>query len=464
VETIGNKALEKMKLKFVKNPPVFVSGLVFIAVRLLSLMAFPQANYFPDTSTYYSGRFLNFHLVSFLGQAARGWPVNLVYALAPSSIGIILLQLGFSAFVWTYLINTVNQITFDLKIKYTLIVILTILGTSPEIVQHDLTLLSTSLVDSLLILCIIFTAKILSDQKSNLRNALNLIGISSIIYIQKSTFIILSVCFTIIGLTSLKKLKVHVRTIVILGTIFIFTYGSLVGVNVNNDWKGSYSGQSLLWQLGAQSPTSTDFATFLKERTTSPKCIYIAAPFANLDKEIGKILNDCPEGVNYLRNGIQRDFAKFAISEPKKAFKLISFGFGAAMTSSASNYGSAVTIFPQSTYSAFFGTTNPTLNSGSIQDQVAGTKAIESTGKFWLYTPLMFWVLTAALLIILTKPHSSRSKMYKYILMCSLGEMAFSNLLLPSEWVRQTIGYQLVALVSSLLIIGESIQKVLESK
>lgn len=433
------------------NPIVGLAiGLIWLS-RIITFLAFSTPITAPDSSTYYTGNFFDFSLVSLTGHAARGWPVPLIYAFMPNSQSLELFQLLFSAFSWSLLIYVLDKSEIvGKKFNKYLLILITILGASAQIVQHDTTVLSTSITNSLLILLL---AVVFSVRKSKSIISLILVVLISILLsIQKTTFTPFSLLVIGISLYSYRqKLSRKIKVIFVISSFIAGIFSILVGANVNNNWQISYSGQTLLWQLGGQSPVATEFAQYLRA-SGAPDCITTDAPYANLDTSIGKILNQCPEGGSYLKKSIQKDFLKFAITHPKTTAKLGVFGLGAALTDSASNYGNAVTIFPQAITGLFFGETSPSLVNGTIDNQVEGFKIVNSGAAFWLYSPLIFWFFLGLCGGLISAENRAKSKLLITLMLGCFFQSLFVVILLPSEWVRQTSPFMTGALIASVIL------------
>lgn len=419
--------------------------------RVITFLTFPTPVTAPDSSTYYTGHFLDFSLVSLTGQAARGWPIPLIYAFMPNPEFLELFQLLFSAIAWSILLYSLYNSEFVGKRfnKYVLFLV-TILGTSAQIVQHDTTVLSTSITNSLLVTLFAFVFS-LRKIKSEISLFL-VVFVSILLSIQKTTFT--PVSFFIIGLSLYfcrRQVSKRITALLVFISLIAGLFSMLVGANVNNNWQISYSGQTLLWQLGGQSPAATEFAKFLRT-AGAPNCITADAPYANLDTSIGKILNRCPESRSYLMKSIQKDFLKFTITHPKATAKLGVFGLGAALTDSASNYGNAVTIFPRALSGLFFGETSPSLVKGNIDNQVDGFNIVTSGAAFWMYSPLIFWIFLGLCGGFVSPEKRGHSKLLITLMLGCLVQSLFVVILLPSEWVRQTSPFMTGALIASAIL------------
>ena len=434
---------------------ILLSALILAlwGTRLVTFAAFPKPISAPDSGTYYSGDFLNFELVSLTGHAPRGWFVPLLYAVMPNSVALEFMQLSFSAAVWTFLLVTIaNANILNPKPTRILLVLLMILGSSAQVIQHDTTILATSINNSLFILILAFLIRIKFLPVYPKFYLLCILVIGFFLSIQKTTFLTIAIVFISLGLYSVRRiLQPRAITSFVIIALFSGLFVVSVGTNVNNTWQVSYSGQTLLWQLGGQSPVAEDFSQYLDE-VKAPSCITEDAPYDDLDISIGKILNDCPGGVSYLKSSIQRDFFFFALSHPQAVAKLAIFGMGAALSDSASNYGNAVSIFPKSFSEVFFGESSPDISNTNIESQVAGMDFLNSGKPFWIFTPLIFWVLFGLCGVLFSRAQRKENLYLLTIVAANLSQAIFAVVLLPSEWVRQTSPFILGTLIFSAIL------------
>lgn len=433
--------------------PYLLCFAVIIATRLATFLAFPSPASSPDTNTYFRSSWLNFDLVSFSGHAGRGWLVPFIYALLPNQISVTAFQLTLSTIAWIFLIVGINKNLNSFKSRSLSTFMLSILSITPQLIQHDAALLSTSITNSLLLISLGILFRFKAGFTSRFMYVV-LAVLLGLLFVQKTTFILLALPIASLGIFLVFKTRIKNRTPLTLLMVSMFIYGSVVGVNVNNNWQVSYSGQTMLWHLGGQSPIAESFGTFLRQ-DGAPSCIYQNAPYDDLDLEIGRVLNDCPSAHDYLKKDFQKDFAQFLLSHPMAAIKLASLGFGAASTSAASNYGNAVTLLPINLDKVFFGQTNPNLADSKVSDQVSGMKSIRSQ-NIWLYSPMfLWWFLSIVLLLQLRLSHHSVS--FEAILVgSSLLSMTSMFVLLPSEWVRQSIPNVISIFIVSIFIVSKS--------
>lgn len=433
--------------------------------RLATYIAFPQPVSAPDSGTYYSGEFLNFDLVSLTGHAARGWVVPAVYAFMLNQTNLELVQLVFSAIAWTFLLLTIkhSRILTQKFTSYT-IFLLAILGSSAQVIQHDSIILATSIGNSLFVLLLALLIRIRYCLQRKTLTLFGILFIGFLLSVQKTTFLPIAIAITLLSfLTVRKTLTIRAKTSFIALTLLAVVSIVSVGSNVNNSWQVSYSGQTLLWHLGGQSPSAEEFAQYLSDRG-APDCITEEAPFENLDASIGKIINECPSGSDYLKSSIQRDFIVFAISNPAATAKLAIFGFGAAITDSASNYGNAVSILPRSFASMFFGESYPSIVNNNVDSQVAGMNFLNSGKAIWLFTPILFWIIFGLYGFIISRAMNHSSYFLLAIMAMNLIQAALVVILLPSEWVRQTSPFILGTLIISVILSGKSAETIFEAK
>ena len=439
-----------------RKPILIALSIVFFS-RFLTFFSHPQAAMSPDSSTYFTGRFLDFELVSFTGHSSRGWLVPLIFAFAPNGSALILFQLIISGLAWALLILTVNNLFEDSRFLRILLVGITVISSSPQVIQHDTVILATSITNSLFLILVSVLFKINLGKVLSSKMLLSALFASFLLMIQKTTYI--SICLSLLAVTLIlnwKTFKLKNKV----GSIFLITVISassfLTGANINANWQVSYSGQTLLWQLGAQSPTADSFANFLKEKN-APNCITAEAPYQNLDTSIGKILNGCAAGAEYLKKNLKSQFLSFLSTNPIAVIKLVSIGFGATATSASSNYGSAVSIFPDFASKLFFGSTSPNIAESSISDQVEGMKLLDSGKSFWLFTPLFGWIFLAFLgMVISRNSFKENGFLYLALALCLL-QSSLTFVLLPSEWVRQSSPFTISTLIISLLLVAKHV-------
>jgi hypothetical protein len=291
-----------------------------------------------------------------------------------------------------------------------------------------------------------------------------LILVAAALMIQKSTFIPIVVTFVFLALYSKRHQAGLMKKITVSSLILIsVVYSLIVGSNVNSHWQVSYSGQTLLWQLGGQSPVAADFAAHLKGKG-APPCVIAEAPYQNLDTSIGKILNDCPEGAEFLKSGIQKEFINFIVSSPSAVIDLIILGAGASSTNSASNYGGAVSVVPNFFSNFFFGTTSPNITESNVQDQVEGMNLINSGKPLWIFAPIFGWLVLSTLSFFFQRNRNREESILYIALLLTLLQSAFVVVLLPSEWARQTSPYTIGIFVLCIFLTAKTMAVTFGSK
>jgi hypothetical protein len=413
----------------------------------LNWLVFPIPTIHPDTATYAPKEWLSFELVSFSGDAVRGWPLPLIYAIVPSPSLQVLFQLAFSAFAWICLLFAVQSLFPNRISSWFFSMAITALAITPFGTQWDTVLLGTSIMLSSNLLIISVILHIWKKPGSQYTHLVLFVLLDAFIFLQKSSNLPLCLLYAaIVFLSPLRTVGKLRKVSLLLLFSLVMSYGALVGNNVDKKWDFSYSGTTLLWQLGSQSPSSTSFKEFLQNQDSVPKCVYHRAPYRDINSEIVAILSDCPEAGNYVRDKLKLDFAKFLIGNPDEAVKLIAVSAGAVSTASSSNYGKSVSIFPRTVDRLFFGETSPSLRSQGVSNQEKGLSAVFSGDPIWIYAPPIGWILLGLFsgLVILRCRESSQANTYllvNLILISSLVQFSISSVLLPSEWVRQSSPY-----------------------
>jgi len=339
----------------------------------------------------------------------------------------------------------------------------TVLASAPQIIQHDTVILATSITNSLFILLIGLFLRILYSEQVSSKALVTLILVATLLMIQKPTFIPISLVVVLLALYTKQNQVLVIRKIVAVAVISMsIAYSLVLGSNVNSNWQISYSGQTLLWQLGGQSPVATEFAAYLNEQG-APKCLTSEAPYQDLNTSIGKILNDCPAGTKFLKEEIQREFVSFLITNPEAAVELVVIGAGASSTNSASNYGGAVSILPKFLSDVFFGTTAPNITDSEIEDQVEGLNLIDSGKPFWIFAPIFGWLLLASIGLFFRKNLNREECILYAVLFFLLLQSALVVVLLPSEWVRQTVPFVITILVLAILLSAKFVETIFDS-
>ena len=451
IKQIGNGLKERLSLI------IPISLLLFS--KLLTWIAFPEPTLHPDSSSYRNGIFLNFELVSFLGNSGRPWPVTLFYALLPSDSIRILAQLVLSACVWSYLILTVSHINFPRANKILVGLLLSLIGSSPLVTQWDTTILAASLLVSTSVLITALLIRMFFTETFKIVHIFALLILVMLLFMQKlSNAPIVVFTLIVILIYTFKLSRKNIKFVVVLSSIFIFSLGTIVGVNINNSWEKSYSGTTLLWQLGGQSPSAIDFRHYLEKQSAVPECIYSDAPFEDLNISIARISNSCAGAVSYLKEGFQRDFIGFIVSTPKSAIKLISIGIGASLASASSHYGRSVSLFPSAATALISGDITPDLRFSGAQSQEEAYSELKSGEPQWLHLPLLGLLLIALLLLFIRMGQPQKELLGSlFFIFANLIQLLVNYIVLPSEWVRQGAPFVVSLMAFSFVVIARQL-------
>jgi hypothetical protein len=452
---IGNREFKGM-------PSIAIPILLLAISKFLTWIAFPNASLHPDSPSYSTGEKWSFDLVSFLGNSGRPWPVTFFYALFPNDSVRILAQLTVSALVWCYLIFVIKHIEVTSKAKFLIAILLSIVGSSPVVTQWDTTILATSLMLSTSVLIVSLLIRMLFTNVFRGGHFFALLFLIVFLYMQKSSNApITAVLLIFVILSNREILRKRFRLIVPIVLCCVITWGTIVGLNINNSWEKSYSGATLLWQLGSQSPASTNFKEYLERQADVPSCIYSDAPFKDLNVSIARISESCPNSIEYLNEGIQSDFLNFIFTSPKSVIKLISIGVGASFTNTSSHYGRSVSLFPSAATSFISGDVAPDLRFSTAKSQEEAYAELKSGEPQWLHLPILGILLLALLLLFLSQSFSSKERFGSFVLiLANLMQMTVNYVLLPSEWVRQGAPFAFALLIISIIVVTHGLKNI----
>ena len=441
--------------------PIFRSTsmvlLLFIfSTRIATFLAFPNPSVQPDSSSYKSSTFPDFSLVSFSGDSVRAWPTTLLFALAPNNSVVMLLQMAISAGAWSFLGITLLRDLRGSGPRLTFSLAFLVIACSPQLIQWETVILGQSLMISTLTMMIALAFRF-RNKGDSYKLLLSGLFLTSLFLIQKSSNILLSVLFLLIfTLLNYRSRKVSLRVLTIFISLALFTYSVYVGNNINKSWSGTtYSGKTILLHLGGQSPAADEFVNFLEQSTKAPNCLYADAPFANIDSGVDKVLKDCQGVEEYLSRNSTIDLARFLISNPVSSLKMLSIGIGAVTTDSASHYGKAISLFPNTVNSLFFGSVNPDFRFNDVQDQVQAFNSLSESEPIWIYSPALLLLILAFAMHILcfTRRNLPLDKFTLIVQFGLFAQILVTFLIIPSEWVRSVSPYFLNLLVLSVYTI-----------
>jgi len=443
-------------IKNIVTPKLFILFSLVLS-RLISFIAFPNASIFPDSSSYLPEKFLNFGLVSFTGDSVRPWPTTLFYAIFPSSSLAVLAIMAISVASWYFLISSVLTRIHDTKRKWLFVATAAVLSCSPFVIQWENSILAPALLTINLLLLLAVTLKVFSEKTSSKVYYFGIL-LSGFFLIQKSSNILIALVFAGIFLfKAFQKLATQKKILISLFTGIIFVYSGAVGINVDNHWKPiSYSDRALLWQLGGQSPAATNLVEYLKTNSIAPKCFWNDAPFQDIDSGIGNILDNCPGAIDYIKNEYSKDVRNFLLTNPVSVIKLASVGFGATLTSSASNYGSAVGIFPGFSNGIFFGGVQPENYFTGSDSQVGAFNSLNNGNPIWIYAPGLLIIFAPMFILIGYRKKIEISPEMRFLPLIQLGlllQLTLTFVVVPTEWVRLGSQYFIASLSIGLAMI-----------
>jgi hypothetical protein len=443
-------------IKNIVTPKLFILFSLVLS-RLISFVAFPNASIFPDSSSYLPEKFMDFGLVSFTGDSVRPWPTPLFYSIFPNSSLAILAIMAISVASWYFLISTVLIRIHDPKKKWLFVATAAVLSCSPFVIQWENSILAPALLTINLLLLLAVTLKEFSEKTSSKVYYFGIL-LSGLFLIQKSSNILIALVFAGIFLfKAFQKLAAQKKILISLFTGIIFVYSGAVGINVDNHWKPiSYSERALLWQLGGQSPAATNLVEYLKTNSTAPKCFWNDAPFQDIDSGIGNILDNCPGAIDYIKNEYSKDVRNFLLTNPVSAIKLASVGFGATLTSSASNYGSAVGIFPDFSNGVFFGGVQPDNYFTGSESQVGAFNSLNSGNPIWIYAPGLLIIFAPMFILIGYRKKIEIAREMRFLPLIQLGlllQLTLTFVVVPTEWVRLGSQYFIASLFIGLAMI-----------
>lgn len=438
-------------------PQVLLPAVLIFLSKLATWSVFPNPSIQPDSATYQPNSWLNFELISFTGHAQRGWAVPLLYALIPNGSYQSLFQLMLSSTAWISLIVVSYRLLTNRFAQWFFPIAVAAIAISPFCTQWDTVLLGTSIMVSTNVLIISTLIHIWHKPGLQLPYVSFFIFLDIFLFLQKSSNLL--ICFfyaLLIFIGPMKTVGKNRRLISVFVFAVLFAYGGIVGNNVDRSWNYSYSGTSLLWQLGSQSPASESFQNFLEKNTSSPECVYKEAPFEDVNAGIASVLTNCPEGGEYVKSQLKYNFIEFLVTNPKAGIQLAATSAGAILTGSAASYGKAISLLPSSVDQLFFGEISPSLLSTGVVNQEEGLTAVFEGVNIWLYSPGLLWIFLGFSTGLLSVRRNIKASYQQYSMMLGIPlilllQLAFTAILLPSEWVRQSAPYYLPLLAMMVL-------------
>jgi hypothetical protein len=441
--------------KSMKTSPALLLSFALIGlVRILTWANSPAGNLQPDSYSYLPTSWLDFEKVSFLGNSQRGWLTPLIYALLPTNASRVFFQLTLGFISWCIVLIISGRVIDNKKYQVLTNFFIVFLATSPFILQFETVLISTTYLIYSLLLFISYVVYVVAHQKYSSRNLIVIFLLGWISFSLKSANILIVLALLIYVLFKAReKLKLKALYSLLIFGVVLMGHSVIVGINNDKFWPNSYSGTAILWHLGNQAPTAVDFSGFLKSKGV-PTCVIKNAPFINIAEEIAAINSKCPEGNEYIKSKLRNDLFEYLVTNPKGAFNLVSVGVAVAMTSSASHYGSSVSILPESFYGVFFGNVSPDFRILSESSQSAVTLRSDLSEPLWIAIPSAFFVFIGLYLSFKARRHRKINGTLLFVSTLAMFEIFITVLLLPSEWFRQNSQYLLTLYFVSALSIG----------
>jgi hypothetical protein len=222
--------------------------------------------------------------------------------------------------------------------------------------------------------------------------------------------------------------------------ILLFSYSTLVGININKSWGTiTYSGYASLYHLGAQSPSSSQVKSHFTTLDDVPSCILSTAPYFDVAQSIKNISQNCPESHKYISEKLSRDLIGYYLTNPKSLFNMISIGYGASFSTTAANYGNVVSILPSSVYGLINGSVTPDLRNLRINTQADALRLLNSGEPVWVYIPGAIWIGMSLFLFLYRSYSRKREEGEGLLVMLILflsSNAALNYALVPTEWVR----------------------------
>ena len=431
---------------------------VVIVSRLLSWLALPNGSVQPDSFSYLPKSWLSFEKVSFFGNAERTWVTPLIYSLLPDNTSRIFLQLTIGAISWSIIILSLMRITRNSRKQNYLVWGVVLIAASPHVIQFETVLLATTfIVDGFLIFVVKALEVFLSDKYSKM-TILQVLLLGWLLFSMKSTnaLIVFPVMIAIL-VKSRNRFSRRLSVTLTLISVLLVVQASYLSVNNDRFWKSSYSGTTMLWHLGVQSPASESFKAYLVKKS-APECITANAPYADIFIEISKIDSECIEGQLFVKTKLKYELASFLIQNPTSALKLISTGIGVVFTGTNSHYGSSVSLLPSVFSDALFGSVSPDFRSEGVSNQSAITSRSAGSEPLWVFTPGLFFALIGVICAFYFRKIDKRNYYYLLAMILVLGEIIVTLLILPSEWFRQNVQYTLALFLISALSLTTNYQ------
>jgi len=202
------------------------------------------------------------------------------------------------------------------------------------------------------------------------------------------------------------------------------------------------------------------------KKTHQFNCAELAIP-GSMVANFQKFGGNCQEDKEWLSDNFSKWYAKFLLFHPEVVGKLFFFGILAG-NSPFGFYSGSVSILPQSISSMFFGERNYALR---LSENTQTEFSIESVV---LISPIIAWILIFIILqmraISLSSIRVASESRDPYGLILSLVLFILSILGLmtltifsPTEWFRQTIQFQVLLFISTLILLSQAVESKIKS-
>jgi hypothetical protein len=442
---------------------------ILTGAQLLQFMLNPYGSFQGDSSAYGFGSTRDWSLLSFTGQALRNWPLVLVNL----TLGNQILQVGFlfllSTISWSYLFSQTRYISIGIS-RHILCLLLLILAISPQVITWNSVLLSESISISLLI-CIVGVLLGLTKIRNSRDYVLLVILCITWISIKPSNFLVFSIALVIFicGITFIPKfrrkfaqsLKKH--RIILAAVVFLVSWISIVNWNQSKQefqYQLDYRTVAALTVLSEQNFQSPETIEELN-RTNRLACSELSKP-ASMVENFKKFDGNCQEDKEWLSSNFSKWYAKFLVLHPEVVGKLFFFGVLAG-NSPFGFYSGSVSILPQSIGSMFFGQRNYALRLSETSE------AEFSLETFVVVTPIIGWILIFLILQTrgrfssliriprnVTPPYSLNLSLVVFVL--SIIGLSTLTVFSPTEWFRQTVQFQVLLFVSTLIALSQELE------
>jgi len=424
--------------------------------RVMTFFAFPRGTRFPDTPGY-TLEAVNFTPGWLIGNLQRPWPTPVLYAVLPSDPLRVLGQLVLSGVAWTLLIVVVVSLVKGNVLRLGLALTLALLASTPFVLQWDTSLLAPSLMQSSLVALLAFTIK-LFQQVTWTRIALTLAALTVLGAAKGPHLVIVVIVILSLGIALRYRMSRMQLTVLFLAGVLIGAWSALVSYNVDRSWPNSYSGQTALWLLGGQSGIAEPLSAWLSA-SGAPTCVTQDAPYMDLSGSITAVVQDCPEASLYLRESMQTDVIRFLLSHPVDAASLIADGLGASVITNGTQYGSVLTVVPESVSDLFFGSISPDPRDLGASDQVGAVDALRSGQPFTVVAPQLLWLIVGLglLLLVTLSRWATERRLAALLLSFTLALVITSVVTIiaaPTEWPRQLGPYWVLTIAIAILAVG----------